>query len=116
MNSLEWLNSPGAVDGLTIIEEIGELVVMNGGLSWKGFGTHQKGGPLGRYGLSLEEAIRLVYLSGALDGFFKAEDGANKAAVVQAIKDQTKKIADKAAEPKIVAADGTPIGATNQER
>jgi hypothetical protein len=63
------------------------------------------GGPYGRLGLSFEEAIRLLYLSGVLDGFTKAEDSAHSKAVAEAIKVEIRRAVEDRA-PKIVGTDG----------
>lgn len=114
MNALEWLQSPGMTleEGKaerTILEELAQLVGVNGGMAWKGFGAMTHGGPYGRLGVSLEEAVRLVYLSGVLDGLTKADGGQYIKEVTQAIKDQIRKDAEARA-PKIVGTDGRPLG------
>lgn len=95
MNTLEWLQSPGVSHGdepaCTILEELSELVGINGGMAWKGFGTHMHGGPYGRVGVTLEEAVRLVFLSGVLEGLMRAEDSVHQAEVAVLIKNEIKR-------------------------
>lgn len=111
MNSLEWLQSQTKnLEGkeVTQLEELAQLVGMNGGMSWKGYGVMSMGGPYGRLGLSFEEAMRLLYLSGVLAGFTKAEDNANTRAVMDALKAEIKKAGEKKT-PTIVGVDGKPL-------
>lgn len=95
MNTLEWLQSPGISHGdeppCTILEELAELVGINGGMQFKGFGTHMQGGPYGRIGVTMEEAFRLVFLSGVLEGLTRAEDGVHQAEVARLIKEEIKR-------------------------
>ena len=109
MNTLEWLQSPATtLEGKerTVLEELAQLIGMNGGMQFKGWGVMTQGGPYGRLGVSMEEAHKLLYLSGVLDGFTKAEGGVHTAAVTAAIKEQIKKDAETRGAPKIVGTDG----------
>jgi len=78
-NVKEWLESPGqsllSDTEVTIIQELAQLVVINGGiLGWNGCDNIRPGGPYGRQGLALLEAIRLTYLTGILDGFTRSAE------------------------------------------
>ena len=111
MNAIEWLaTTTKNLEGkeVTQLEELAQLIGMNGGMAWKGYGVMAVGGPYGRMGLSFEEAMRLLYLSGVLDGFTKAHGSDDTKTVVEAIKAEIRKAGEKK-QPTIVGADGQPL-------
>lgn len=115
MTTLEWLQSTTkTLEGkeITILEELAMLIGMNGGMQFKGWGVMTQGGPYGRLGVSMEEAHKLLYLSGVLDGFTKAEGAVHTTEVTQMIKDQIKKDAEARSAPKILGLDEQPINRT----
>lgn len=73
MTSLEWLNTP-LRDGRTVLSRLAELIEVNGGLRIGGWGMIAGGGIYGRHGLDQEEALELLFMSGMLEGFMRAEE------------------------------------------
>lgn len=115
MTSLEWLDSPGQnprpdMPPRTVLQELAQLVGMNGKFSWNGFGAVQLGaGPYLRMGLYMEEAVRLVFLSGVMEGLMRAEDGVHQPVIAQRIKDQIQRDAEALRAPQLVGEDGQPL-------
>lgn len=73
MTSLEWLQTP-LDDGRTVLSRFAELIEVNGGLRVCGWGFMSSGGIYGRRGLEQEEALELLFMSGMLEGFMRAEN------------------------------------------
>lgn len=88
MTVFDWLEKP-TDSGATVLRRLTELMMVNGGtLRVSAWGGVQKGGLYGRTGLTMDEALELIYLDGFLQGLLQAHDNRDNEAVKKLIEQE----------------------------